>query len=513
MSTSEEPNKSQIAADAERVCVAFSVREVVARGGDASAELIKGYSGIDNQTGQVFNRSLRGIADGKVNPEYAQQNIRQQAGFSAEVLATAKDNANAILVGSPVRSARSEDLPQYGKNHAVIDRVKLLNGKVIAGTETQTKFVGKPNNVIDKIVSGKGENDLSRYQDVGLELPSEQVMGVKQHCTDQAAALRQQANAVEQNGNEKLAQEMRKNADTYDRVRGNCLDSGVTSDEAVFARTNPKITTALLIIKTSHQAAVESAKYGAVVGGTVSLVKNFFYLAQDKKTLTTATSDVLIDTTKSTAVAYASTHAGSTIKGLMQQSSNATVRGLSKTSLPTLALSICLSARVSITRYVKGEIDAEVLAEELGEMGTGMLCSSMMAAIGQVALPVPFVGAAVGSMIGYTLSSLFYTISLDASRQAKASQKNSAEVQAICTAARAEMLAEQHKLNNFLNTEFAQLSKETQELFISMEANNQNTDAFAMAINRYANLLGAELEFKSEVEFENFMHTAQPLVL
>lgn len=61
--------------------IALSNIETVNRFGSANAEFIKGYSGIDNETGQQLAKGLADIAKYKVNPEYEHQNIKQQAVF------------------------------------------------------------------------------------------------------------------------------------------------------------------------------------------------------------------------------------------------------------------------------------------------------------------------------------------------------------------------------------------------------------------------------------------------
>ena len=64
--------------------VVFATTETVQRGGSANAEFIKGYTGRDNETGKVFAKSLEGISKYKVNPDWSENNIKQQAGFEAE---------------------------------------------------------------------------------------------------------------------------------------------------------------------------------------------------------------------------------------------------------------------------------------------------------------------------------------------------------------------------------------------------------------------------------------------
>ena len=197
----------------------------------------------------------------------------------------------------------------------------------------------------------------------------------------------------------------------------------MTSEYAVFCRENPKLATAMEIARTSHRAGMEGAKFGAIIGGCITLLKNSLALAQDEKTAKEALVDMATDTAKAGAMGYATALAGAAIKGGMQQSGTPALRTLANTSAPTLALNVCLSLGQSVKRYVTGEISEAELLTEVGEKGAGMLSSGMMAALGQLAIPIPFVGAAIGGMIGYSLSTLFYQSALDAATAAETSRE------------------------------------------------------------------------------------------
>src|SRR5690606_24231071 len=125
----DDKDKKEIVIDIKKTTISLSVSETVFRFGSANAEFIKGYAGIDRITGQIFNKSLKGIAAGKVHPDYLDQNLKQQAGYAAEVVATSRDNANAIIDNSSVRSLRSDDTVEYGRNHTIVDRVKVQDRK------------------------------------------------------------------------------------------------------------------------------------------------------------------------------------------------------------------------------------------------------------------------------------------------------------------------------------------------------------------------------------------------
>lgn len=506
MKKPEKTSKIEIKKDIVRTSVALSASETVFRYGSANAEFIKGYTGMDNETGQRYAKGLADIARHKINsnPVEAAKNIKQQAGYSAEVATTSRDNAEAIITKSKIQTIRSDDLAEYGRNHNVVDRVQILDGKIIEGSQTQMKFVGNRNQLFKKIA--ENDHEFSKYRGIKLELPSEQLEGAEQYCRDRAQQLRLNAARAEQKGNLDAATKLRNNADNYDQLATNVRNSGITTEQAIFYREHPKIATVLDIAHSSHRAGIEGAKYGAAIGGSISLLKNLFSIALGEKKPEEAAQDFSADTAKAGVFGYSTALAGSVIKGAMQQSSQQSIRALANTSIPTLTVNICLSLGTSIKRYAAGEITESQLLVEIGEKGSGMLSGSMMAALGQIAIPIPFIGAAIGGMIGYTLSSIFYQSALDAARGAETSYKILEHTRNIQTAAREHIAEEQENLDNFIKKEIPQLQKETQNLFNLLNTESAiKADDLAKIINQFAEIFGKQMKFKSMTEFDEFM--------
>lgn len=512
-SDGKKDKKAERVRDIIRTGEALAASEVVSRFGSANAEFIKGYSGIDNETGQKFAKGLASIAKGKINPEYAEQNLKQQAGYSAEVATTSRDNAEAIISKSRVRTSRSDDLPQYGKNHTVVDRVQILDGQIIEGSQSQMKFVGNPDELLKKIAREDGE--FARYRGTKLELPSEQYEDAVAHCRDQAKQLRLNAERAQGAGKPEVAAKLRREADNYDQLASDVTDSGMTTEQAIFYRKYPGLATARDIAQTSHRAGIAGAKMGAVVGLSISVFQNGLavYRGDSEADAYELTLAVLTDTGKAAAMGYGGAFAGSAIKGTLQQSSSAGMRAVAKTNLPALVVSTCVSLSGSIKRYVQGEISEADLLTEVGEKGAGMLSSSMMAAVGQLAIPIPVVGAVIGGMVGATLSSFFYQSALDAARGAQVSREVLERTRAIEGAARARMAQERAALQQFIDQELPQLRQETQQLLAVLDAKTGSSDDFAAGINRYAELLGVKLAFNTQSEFNAFIASGQTLRL
>jgi len=194
--------------------------------GQASAEFIKAFTGIDNEQGISLERGHQQISSYRINPDYAKNNIQQQAGYSAEVAHVARENASNILNGNPERISRTEDVAGYGNNHTVYDHVKTIDGKVIENSASQMKFVSNIEGQLKKIAEGKGggKNDHSRYLQGDLTLPSDQVEKAKEICTREAERLQQQAEYLESQGKYDLAAQKKQSAKNYENLRDTNLN-------------------------------------------------------------------------------------------------------------------------------------------------------------------------------------------------------------------------------------------------------------------------------------------------
>lgn len=506
---------NELKGNKNNVAIGLASSEVIDRFGSANAEFIKGLRGVDYETGQVFERGLEGISNYNVNPEYAERNIKQQAGFSAEVVKTSRDNAENIIAGRSERTFRSEDVPGYGSNNTVSDHVVVDgNGQVIE--HAQMKFVNDPNQLVDKIAGGSGgKNDLSRYlQNDFIDLPTEQVEVAKAYAARQAENFSEQADRALRDGKEDLAKRLQQKADNYSQIKEKIRDTGITSEEAVNYRLNPTWETAKDIGSISHRAGVEGAKFGAVIGGTISIATNALALINGDKDLKEAAVDCVITTAKAAGVGYVTGFTGAAIKGSMQQSSHLGIRALSKTSLPALVVSTCMQLSSSIADYVKGNIDEKALFHATAMTTTSVMASTAGATLGQIAIPVPVLGAMIGGMIGHTLSAMFYQSYLSALDSAEMAHQRYMFIKEKCEAARA--LNEQYQKElKVIISEKIQCSIDMQtELFSTLnEIDVVSSDDFAKSVNQFAEKLGRSLPLNTQKEFDDFMKSNDALSL
>lgn len=485
--------------------------ETVNRYGSASAEHLKALRGFDQETAQTLDRSLRSVAKSKVNPDYRENNISQQAGYSAEVAKTAKDNARNIIDGKDVRVARTEDVAGFGKNHPVADHVEISSGTPDPASISQMKFVNRPEDLLDKIArgSGGGKNDLSRYmENNAIDLPTEQVAQAKAHCLDRVVSLRNQAKAVEEQGKSELAEKFHNEADNYEQLEGKIRDSGLSREQARNYRLDPELETAKDIAGISHSAGMQGAQIGAIIGGSISLAVNAFSLISGEKDFEDAAFNVLSDTGKASALGYTGAFAGSAAKAYMQQSSSDVTRALAKTALPALAVTACISMGASIYAFADGSLNASQLFEQMGGTLSNTLASSMGATLaGQIIIPVPVLGALVGGLVASTLSGMFYQAFSESGKRADVAEQHYQEIKKQCDEARGIADAYRQHLETTIQAKLSTLQVGQEQLIKALKNldGSDNADAFAKSINDFASLLGKSLAFNTRIEYDGFM--------
>lgn len=486
-----------------------AAHEVVGRYGDAAKQHYVAYSGKDNEVGKTLKRGLKKTSESKVNPEYREQNIKQQAGYAAEDKYTARQNAEKIIKGEKTRYSRTDDLGRV--NDPLYDHV-LLDGEgiEIPGTGEQMKFVGSnPKACLTKLESEKFQKYLDA--DATITVPSDYYEGIINEANARIQSLEKQLARAKENGNNELADSISKKIEKVQKIKDSVKDSGITNEEAIFARLHPKLSTAKDVAKISHRAGVEQAKIGTLVGGGISMIKNVVAVSKGEKDAKTAAIDFAKDTGTGAVTAYATAFAGSAIKGAMQNAGNSTLRTLSKSNAPAMIVTSTIDVSKSLMRYAKGEISGADCLAEIGEKGTSNIGAAMFAVAGQALIPIPVVGAMAGSMIGYALSSTFYNTLTTSLKEAQLAHEERVRIERECAESidlirqyRAEMNAIAQKYLNHHRMVFNNAFAQMDNAFLT-----DDIDKFIGGANQITVALGGLIQFSDMNEFNDFMDSEE----
>ncbi len=404
------------------------------------------YASANREHLSVLDR-LEEISKRKINPNYINQNINQQAGYSAEIKEQANVNANNTLAGKLERIVQYDDLsseqkaqvkklfPNYAtpsKNHEIVDYVSVdEKGNVIPGTLTQSKFVGRNGEECFKKLLSK---PYKKYFENGAKMKI-----ARNHYGDFQRAVNTRIKSLESQiakqkglGDFQKAAILEKELQKCKTIKAHTRPASITKAEAIEARLNPNLSTAKDVTSISHQAGMKAAQTGVLIGGGVSLVTNVYECIANGKDPIKAIKHTAIATLKGGALSYCSAFASSSLGGLMQSSANKIIQSLGKGSAPVMIVGACVANATVLTRYFSGKIDGTELCKQLVKANTTLVSSGAMAVAGQALIPIPVVGALVGGFVGAVLSETCFNALLKAREEAKLARQRRIEIEREC---------------------------------------------------------------------------------
>ncbi len=378
---------------------------------EATKELV---DGVEKNGGHSLG--LKEISSWNINSEYYVQNLKQHAGYAAEVISTYKENLKFQAEGSDIRTFRADDLPElYQRNDQFVDKVRIdRNGNIIE--RIQTKFVGKTGNEwVSKMMSSKFEKYLDGEHVDKLECPSDYYDQAKASITERIEKLTKQLNRVKDDGKTEVAEGIQKKIDKLNRIDEMIEKSNTSSDEALYAVKHPERYAAKKFIdNTSKIANSEGLKSGIFAAGitfTVSTVQDISSYIDGEMSMEDMITDVTKDTGAAAALGYGTAFVSTAVSQTMKSSASQLVQRVGGSCAPAAVVSFAVESYDSISDFAQDEIDAKQLAYELGENAAGVAASfAAGAAAGALAGPV---GAVVGGVVGCVVATEAYETAVE----------------------------------------------------------------------------------------------------
>ncbi|MDE6214469.1 MAG: hypothetical protein K2M70_13480, partial [Lachnospiraceae bacterium] len=470
--------------------------------------------GVDNENGKVLVKGLKQINGEKINSDYKFQNIHQQAGLAAEVKEVARSNAEKIINGDSTRKIRTDDLGRV--NDPLYDTVIIdSKGNIIDGSGAQMKFLGASEK--DSTGEGNAARALEKLQskefekylehDTKIDVPSDQYDQMIEEANAKLEKLTRQIENQRAAGNSEQVKKLQDKINKLEKIKKNLRRSSVSSDEAVFARLHPRLSTAKDVAEVSHRAGMQAAETAAVIGGSASIVKNLVSVCRGEIEPDDAIMNVAKDTAATTAVGYGTGAAGAALKGAMQNSKSQYMQTLSKTNVAGTAVAVTVSASKTLTRYFKGEIDGVECLETLGEQGTGMVSSAMFSVVGQMVIPIPVVGGMVGGMLGYAISSATYGLLTQSLREEKLAHEQRILIEKACEEHIHLIRQYRAEMENIINQYLAESMDIFREAFTGVKDALAigDVDWFIESANTITENFGGKASFSSMDDFNSKM--------
>ena len=502
----KEKKKGLVFTNLKNATISGASSEVVQRYGAAVKEHYMSYTGIDNEFGKHLKKGLKDVANSKINPDYKYNNLHQQAGFSAEIKIRAKENANNIISNIKETIVRTDDIGRVNDEYS--DLVTLdSSGNIIKNSERQVKFIGNsesdPSGIYKskRILQSLKSRKFDKYLDKGvkLEIPSDDYDDVIKEINNEININQKSINSGRLDS--KLVQSKEENIKKLELIKKNLKKSSISSKDALEARINPLLSTGKEIALVSHEAGVQGLKFGAAIGGSISIIKNMVAFAKSDITFDEAMKNFICETGSSATVGYATTFSGSAIKGIMQNSTSQYIRTLSKTNLPGTLAAVTISVGKSLTKYFKGEIDGVECMQELGQEGANMVASAIFATI--------------GGMLGYSISAASFGFLKEALENEKIARENRIKIEEACN--NYIQLMDEYKIfvseniNNYLYKEQDLFSKSFEGILDAAKIGD--IDWFIDSANNISIQFGKEPIIKDKMDFLRKMESDETIII
>ncbi|MCQ2837330.1 hypothetical protein JT224_05360 [Helicobacter pylori] len=255
-------------------------------------------------------------------------------------------------------------------------------------------------------------------------------------------------------------------------------------------------------LQSSHEAGV-AALWPEYLNGSVSFIKNIYECQKKGKDYKEALKHTLVATAKGGVHSYGITFGGSLLGDMMQNNANKIIQSLGKGSVPTMIVGACVANCKVLVDYFRGKIDRVECLEKLGKENTTFLSGIAMGSIGQLAIPIPVVGALIGSFVGGMMSKTFYDVSLTIFKEAKLARQRRIEIERECHELIKLLEAYQNQFKEVFERYFHETTKFFNQSFDELERALYTGDAdLSVGVNnKIQERLGQKPLFNNTQEF------------
>ena len=454
------------------------------------------------QSDPLFQATQRLLNDADVLMQIAEakKNCIHAQGWQFEQLEVMKFNMDAVQKEQYGIFAQTTD--SMGQPHAAADiLIKNTEGTVLR--EAQLKSCN------DAAKSAFALAD-EKYEGIQRIAPSEQTEKISELYQKriEAGTLKAQDYQDAQNHLEKGVQ------------HGEITSGGTTQQEAIDATdlkhaeqiASAHKQEALLteLHRTGHQAGVT----GAVIGGGISIIGDGYQILSGKSDLTV--SEFLLKTTTHTVKGYTTSYVTSVAaRGVVHTTqeylAESTAKALIKSNAHIAVAAGAVKAGKSIYRFLTDEnMTKEELYNEINHTALTGAGAFYYGAVGQALIPIPIIGALVGSTVGYFMANVLHQSGLFALGEAarvKVARERKEQIEQLCLAVIPQMRAARLEMEQILEENRIARQVFIADVFSQMEDSILSVDAdqYIQALNRLNGAFGHDLGFKNFEEFDQLM--------
>lgn len=399
----------------------------------------------------------------------------------------------------------------FGKGKPVLDpytgqelELRIRDAKIKYGADWQAH-----------LAESDHKHPLSRVVKENLDNPwvtTEDIKEVGNSQDNLEAVSRKVNNAKRDRTNEELVRDKEycedKKLGITKAGKKKAIRNGEKSKEIIRQKINKK--TVQHVATEAHQAGTQAATYGATAAGIVSSYANVMAVLDGTKSPEEALADVGRDVVVSAGTSYAlgsmGAVAGHQVEYMLVRSQSPLLKAFNMANLPGAIVSSVIATGGTLKAYLTGKITTEECILQLGQTGIATTICGYTATVGQALIPIPIVGAVVGTLVGSIIADAFGKHLL-----AAAAEERQAEAEYRMIRAQADMFIRkaQEERNQFellVRRFFAERAQAISEGLETLEKGCERGDfeTATAGMNRIAQSFQKTLPFRNKKEFEEF---------
>lgn len=463
------------------------------------------FSGIigSNQTERITERTMRIFSDADHLSELSRkwQNVAadKAQGHMFEQLETIKFNYDALKKDSSLfaQTTASQGLPT--------DPVDIV---IKRGNETIREIQAKSCNSAARSTFALSNE---KYQEMQRLAPSDQHAEIERLLKQRIKAGTLKAEDYEQ-----TLRNLKKSL-SHDNV----ASSGTTYQEALDA-TNQEVADKIAkefkiksALSDMHQSGIQAGKIGAGISGSMTAITETAALINGEKEL----ADVAVNTAIASAKGYAT---GYTVTALSKGVTHTTSYFLGEAAAKSLTRSnahVAIAAGVvnsgkAMISYMKGDIDFTQMSNQISHTAITSTSSFYYGALGQAMIPIPVVGALVGSSVGYLIGNLIHQsglLALGDSAVVQVAKERRQQIEQMCLLAIPQIQQHRKDLENQFN-ELREIRNQGIDFGFSLIQNsieNGKPEQFIDGLHKIGEQFGVVLPYKNFNEFDKMMQSEE----
>lgn len=259
--------------------------------------------------------------------------------------------------------------------------------------------------------------------------------------------------------------------------------------------------------KEFHNTGLQGAYSAGAMTAAISATNNIVAVIKGEVTPEEALKNVAKDTLTSASTGYMVTGSTAVIAQSLSKASSPFIRSLVKSNVPGQVVSAVMATGGTLLKYCKGEINTKECIVELGQTGVSICATGYAMAVGQALIPIPFVGAAVGAMVGAAMSGGLWRdlqAAIDSSDRARAEYE---EVKRLSEQVIAQLKQEREAFEKATQALFAERAQAINEGFaLICEASQEDDfDTLTAGLDTIAKAFDKDIRIRNMDEFDGMM--------